>query len=633
MKTYYKIYQLTTCLIALIFCFPMHAEAQVLDDEGKVQIALTDGTQVTLFPRRASFGGSGKDFYYLPTNLKIGNRQDGTPEFLFAKYTTEDREDLGGINGAIMHFLMEWGLNPEQLNELEEKLDEKVRGAKVKGPVQMEADESNGSFGIVSATLSGDEANIITSGRAPLVQGGKAAVATKMNKNSAQLLASTFEKARSITDLSIVLNYNYKVQVPAIKGKLTIRWDKIATEVDRVVGEKKSKKNDFLGIFHWDTPLGYEETRSAYDYLNSNKYIELSIEQGNVSNEHVDKVIDAMFQYFTNRVSEISVDAEDMAASKLSSSDTLEIPENYYGKKFTFNKTSFTRRRTAETVNLENIRLTVTRSHQIVGNLASWYNQVRDNEKCVYSVNLNDPFYQHRDIRFVLDLEAKEMFDEGVNYVTVNVRKKRSSGNDFESHLTIDKKYIAENGITAVKTYARGEDTNPEIYEYQSQWSLRGGKIFPKNPRWVEGEWEGVTLQSPVTTRNVEFEANLEEMAENGFTRITAELRYKKFNDESRAVIHVSPAKGESLVEKRIFLDRDTKGYVYRLILNHKTEGKLVMPWEPRINDNYIYATIPEEMQDFESEIFQIAKEAGMEIAEKAKEKVIDKFDEIFEND
>ena len=117
---------------------------------------------------------------------------------------------------------------------------------------------------------------------------------------------------------------------------------------------------------------------------------------------------------------------------------------------------------------------------QIVGNLASWYDAVRDNPKCVAAVNLNDPFFQHRDIHFILDLDAKDMFEQAVNYVTVNVRKKRSTGNPFEDRVTIDAKYVKEKGINATMTYARGEDKNPDAYEYQTQWSLRGGRVAPE---------------------------------------------------------------------------------------------------------------------------------------------------------
>jgi len=247
----------------------------------------------------------------------------------------------------------------------------------------------------------------------------------------------------------------------------------------------------------------------------------------------------------------------------------------------------------------------------------------------VTSVNLNDPFFQHRNISFILDMEAEEMFSEVINYVTVSVRKKRSSGNDFSDRFTMDKKYINEKGTSAIITYARGEDTNPDAFEYKTQWSLRGGKVYPDNPQWQKGSWEeAVTLASPVTYRKIEFEADLDDLKQKEITRVTAQMRYRQFGKEEEENIHISPARGEPLVEKNIFIDNDTKGYAYRLILSHKTEGKLVLPWEVRMSDDYIYATLPDELQDTESEVFKEAKQEAGDLVSKAKEKVLDKFDE-----
>jgi len=276
-----------------------------------------------------------------------------------------------------------------------------------------------------------------------------------------------------------------------------------------------------------------------------------------------------------------------------------------------------------------NVRLPVRHPLQVVGNLGSWYHAVQDNPKCVASVNLNDPFFQHRDIHFILDLDAKEMFESAVNYVTVNVRKKRTAGNPFEDHVTIDAKYLQEKGINASVTYARGEDKNPDVYQYQAQWSLRGGVVYPKSPGWQTGSWEGVTLAPPVMPRTIEVEGGLEDMAANNITRITVQVHYPKFGEEVEENISVSPVQGQALVSKKIFMDRGAKGYAYRIIANHKTEGKLVLPWSARIGDDYIYATIPPELFADNSSLKAAAKDAAKDLINSAKERVLDRFKEL----
>ncbi|MCW5516884.1 hypothetical protein [Muriicola sp. Z0-33] len=625
---------MSTLVLALMLCATTSIRSQALDSENRVDIKLDDGTSVILYGQSSRVIGQKTNKYYmLPTGLKIGSRPDGTPEFLFMKFTTEERADQGGIGGGLIHFLMEWGLTPEQRNELSAKLGSKIKGAKLMGSVPMQIDEKVESFKILSATLSNDErtSKVVTSGKAPLIESGKVAAAAQLDKYGAQLLASTFERAQSITDLSVVLDYYFTLQTPAVKGKIVFDWSKFEREYDNISAGYR-KKDRGCGFLCNETYRSYNEIRSHYDYLRESEVIRFEWEE-TLNDERVDVIREAFFQYFLNAFTEKSTaNNEEQGTPTLA--DTLSVPNIRGGAGYKFRtsllKKSFNRK--TQVIDLKEVRLAVKQPYQIVGNLASWYNQVKDNPKCVYSVNLNDPFFQHRDIRFVLDLEAKDMFDEAVNYVTVNVRKKRSSGNDYEDHLTIDKAFVEKNGITGVKTYARGEDTDPTAYEYQTQWSLRGGNIYPKNPKWEKGAWEGVTLEPPVTTRTIELEADIDELQGSDITRVTAQIRYKQFGEEKESNIQLSTQKGEPIIAQKIFLDRDTNGYVYRLILNHKTEKKLVLPWEPMINDNYIYANIPEDILDTESEVFKMAKETGEDLVKKAGEKVLDKFEEVFKS-
>jgi hypothetical protein len=265
---------------------------------------------------------------------------------------------------------------------------------------------------------------------------------------------------------------------------------------------------------------------------------------------------------------------------------------------------------------------------QLVGNLASWYQCVRDNPKCVASVNLNDPFFQHRDINFILDGDAKDMFETAVNYVTINVRKNRSAGNPFEDRATLDAKYVKEKGVTATVTYARGEDKNPDAYEYQTQWSLRGGRVYPDNPPWQRGAWEGVTLAAPVVGRTIEVEADLAAMKASDVTRVAVQLHYPRLGEEIEEIISLSPAQSQPLVSKKIFMDRTARGYVYRLVVYHKTEGRLALPWSAKIGDDYVYAAIPDELLK-QPALKDAAKEAGKDVEGSAKEKVLDRFKDL----
>jgi len=624
--------------------------SQALDSDNRVAVTLDDGTEVTLIGKANTRSNTPSgEYYYLPVGLRLSQRPDGVPEFLFMKYTTEEDAAAGGVQGGLLHFLMEWGLTARQESELLSKLKSKLQeqkarspfglpfrkiqtNIKIMGPVDVEP-LTEESFQISSASLSDPESStVIQSGRAPSMEGGKAVVASKMDKETAQMMATSFEETSSIADLSVTLGYQYRVLLPAIEGSVVIDWNRVSELVDSLSTEymKKKKTSGHLWWKKTKTTYSYEELHNIYSKAQENKAVTVNITDRSLGDETSAMVLESFMSYFTNALTDREMDIPPVPAG--GDEDEADKPVTQKGNYYTLNQVKREKKieKGRETISL-NYRRSVPKFIDITGNLRSWYNNVRDNPHCVTSVNLNDPFFQHRNISFILDMEAEEMFSEVINYVTVSVRKKRSSGNDFSDRFTMDKKYINEKGTSAIITYARGEDTNPDAFEYKTQWSLRGGKIYPDDPQWQKGSWEeAVTLASPVTYRKIEFEADIDDLKQKEITRVTSQVRYRQFGKEEEENIHISPARGEPLVEKNIFIDNDTKGYAYRLILSHKTEGKLVLPWEVRMNDDYIYATLPEELQDTESEVFKEAKQEAEDLASQAKEKVLDKFDEIF---
>ena len=53
---------------------------------------------------------------------QIRDAAGGRPKFVLLNFTTNELKEQGGVNGAILHFLMEWGLTPSQEQEVRAKL-------------------------------------------------------------------------------------------------------------------------------------------------------------------------------------------------------------------------------------------------------------------------------------------------------------------------------------------------------------------------------------------------------------------------------------------------------------------------------------------------------------------------------
>ena len=97
--------------------------------------------------------------------------------------------------------------------------------------------------------------------------------------------------------------------------------------------------------------------------------------------------------------------------------------------------------------------------------------------------------------------------------------------------------------------------------------------------------------------RTLKLVGNLYELRNCGVTQVTAQIRYPKNGEEVEQNIHLSVFGGEHLVRYRIFSTNIAGGYVYRLIFSHVEEGLLATPWSKRVNNDYIFASLPEDLQ------------------------------------
>lgn len=602
--------------------------AQVLDYNNRVSIKLGDGTDVNLIGEWNFDGSISFKYYYLPTNLRLGVKSEdqSTPEFLFMKYTSDD-SNSDDLKGALIHFLMEWGLTESQKAEAELLLQGKVKilktqnalfakvsTPKIIGAVDVESDGET-SFRIISATLN-NKANVVTSGHAPILPGSKAAVAAKLDKNDAQVLAATFEKSRSITDISLQLFFKYTMVRQAVKGEAIIKWSEIKKQYEKFSAKGYLKPDETCKDCDDDSKDEYVSDKifhEFYDELIKSKAIDIR-SADLVGNEKSQEILEQFYSMFANMIATPVHENDDSPKEGMKMSNTEDLKDIYKNAEswnVKVDKISTKIVKGVETITLNHM-MAMPANMYILGNMASWYNGVKYNKKCVNSVNLNDPFYQTRNINFIVDQESIELFNNEVNYVTMQVRKRRSFGNPFEKSLTINKVMFKDKGLLASTNYARGEDKDPSVFEYKALWSLKGGKLYPPSPDWEVGDWESITLTAPVSARQIEFEADFDKMKEMGFRRATLQLRYKKYGEEVETNIPLSIASGlPAIATKFIYTDRSTRGYVYRIILTHETEGKLLLDWSPSINDDDVFLSVPAALSDKNSQLFREAVSRG----------------------
>jgi hypothetical protein len=248
------------------------------------------------------------------------------------------------------------------------------------------------------------------------------------------------------------------------------------------------------------------------------------------------------------------------------------------------------------------VMLPVKTPYVTVGNISgAWYREAKAEYPELFAeINVDDPFFQQRQVAFTLDLDAIEIFDQTINFVTVEVRKQRQGSRAFQTSFTLTKDEISRTGPTRIVTYAKMRDDSPEVFDYLVRWSLRGGVEWPTNPQWQKGKWEGITLMPPVVPLAVEAEADLGELADLGFTRATVEIKYTQFGKritDTRS-IQLSVTKNVPIESLYIFRDRDDATWEYRVSFYHKTLGRHSGRWLQGGEDGYVFCNMPDELRE-----------------------------------
>jgi len=592
------------------------AQAETLASDKRISVVLDDQTQVTLYGAVGN-GTDGKtDYYYLPPRLSLSTNEEGSPEFMFMKFITDESEDNGGVSGAILHFLVEWGLTSDQEEELSDRLEDDFDGNLAGAATMLPSNDEGPTFYLVSGTLSDGglgDTSLVTSGQAALVPGGKAAAASRMDSNAAEVLATTFEEDSNITDVTAVMNMQYAVLVEGVQGTVTVDWSKIAREAEtiranyeRTLTPNQRKKTKCFIVWCRDNTLSdytysYDEVQSQFSFLSENEYVSFEFQQGDIPEEVAAPVRDAFIQYFIAAVTEASEPTPPPPARDADDEEEEEPLNIRQGAGYTYNSSKLESRisRGSERLDLD-VDITVRYPYTLVGNMKSWYTLAAEDPYKVQEVLLADKFFDRRDILFVLDGNVEDIFEDHVNMVTVEVQKDRGDQPAFEDSRTFTRGNLGDEGTLRSMTYARlGDEPNSGTYQYRTQWNFRGGKrLMVPQDGWETGSWEGITLAAPVEARTIELEGDLEELEEAGFTRVTAQVRYPLFGEEEEENIQLTVSRGNALVENTMVMDADAGGYVYRIVLNHKRLGRLALPWSKRASDNYIYASIPGEFLD-----------------------------------
>src|SRR6185503_16243494 len=135
---------------------------------------------------------------------------------------TEARE---GEGGGIVHALVSLSVSPEQLRDAQRELQRKKPGAKIVGYVPY----SSGDFALVSTFGDPKTGHLVTQvvgiGKAPLLDGEKAAVSILLTKQGAKILWESFETPTP--DISFHFEMVLDGYHSPLSAKVEANWNQI----------------------------------------------------------------------------------------------------------------------------------------------------------------------------------------------------------------------------------------------------------------------------------------------------------------------------------------------------------------------------------------------------------------------
>jgi hypothetical protein len=187
-----------------------------------------------------------KKYYYLADQPHVALKENNKPEFAFIKYVKNvPREGEGGIEegegGGVVNCLMSYEVSEDDRREAERVLQQMVPGAKLAGPIIYRS----GTYVVNTPLASGEDEGtdtlkfihgIFATGKAPVLEGHKCAVAMRLTKEGATLLWESFKMGTS--QVNVVYEMEVKGYRNPFEATIIADWSKVTEHKQLQAGVK-----------------------------------------------------------------------------------------------------------------------------------------------------------------------------------------------------------------------------------------------------------------------------------------------------------------------------------------------------------------------------------------------------------
>ena len=523
------------------------------------------------------------EFYYLPSNPHVSFREDGKPEFSFLRYVkskTTSGTGSGGITeaegGGIVHFLVDYTVSDKRLREAEKALKENNPDAVLRGPVMFES----GNFALVSSFNTKDDKpteltrQVIGVGRAPLIEGLKAAVSMHLTKLGTQILWKSFQMATP--DVSLVFEMTFSGLTDPAEATITANWTKLQQQADITLGAKVS----YMGIGGgFDYGNFWEKAKEggaiSIDYRGDPEKLQSIIDRAYA------RLHDIMFEPIPVDQPGADEDGDPLQAiaDALSTANRDRSLGGNYNAPWEVKINGGYRRRKIQRSGefkldfRERSRMSITTA--MAGNIGPLYSRFGQDPTIFRTVNLSDPSYRVREISVSLDARNSEEFAKYINHVTLSILKSHGSGTKTPGEVTINRTNYLKGRPPSLSYHWDNESGVEEWmhYKYKVDWSFVGGASYSTD--WVKTDQAAITLTPPYQYRKVEFLASAETLKQENVRLVTIRVRHDFFGRQVNETINLIPARNQNSVEREFAVPPNQKDLEYEITWTLKDKRKI----------------------------------------------------------
>lgn len=552
-------------MMGIIFTFPLLSQQILLDKPVKAG-------ELTLFPDLNDQNA----YYYLSDKPRIGLDDKGRPQFSFLRFVenkssdSDEKEKKEGEGGGIVHAVVQLGVTEDQLRDARTALRRINNRGKIEGPVVYRG----GTIALISSFTNTEgelTKQVIGLGKAPILDGQKAAISMELTKKGAKILWQSFKTPTP--DMSISFEMELSGFRSPIRALLEANFDQVYEH-----------KNFQAAVA---SPILAAEIKASFDDLVKNGAIKLT-QVG--EDENLDKLIEMAYSKLTRMMFEpvegtgtpnlgqlsstLGGNSQpsmlDRATTMLNTANrqsniqSYNVPDEQLNRDITNEEAAEIQRnhRQGDSTNARNPQrertqngggnsapsLAIAASFEMKrvrqrGTFTLDFNKyLADNlvirfdenfgqincKACFREINLDDPLYKQREIVAFLDGLNLEDFGKYVNYVNVIMKKDHEEGDITIDEVRIDRKNFNASGNNFKMLYGWKGDNNRknwEKYKFKTEWNFFGG-IKVEND-WEEKITSTIPIAPPFRRTIIDLEADPDIIKDAGVRFIEIVLHYE----------------------------------------------------------------------------------------------------------